>query len=79
MTRRGKRHCAGSQCLDPYYDKMALPQNGGRPIQVDDHDDDDDGDDGDDDDDNKMVISQNKGLILEMGGFSFQLNFMLFL
>ena len=64
---------------------MALPQNGGRPIQVDDHDDyddyddDDDGDDGDDDDDNKMVISQNKGLKLEMGGFSFQLNFILFL
>ena len=61
---------------------MALPQNGGRPIQVDDHDDDDDGNDGDDGDDhydhdNKMVISQNKGPILEMGGFSFQLNFML--
>ena len=39
----------------------------------------DDDDDHDHGDDNKMVISQNKGLILEMGGFSFQLNFMLFL
>ena len=34
MSRRGKRHCAGSQCLDPYYDKMALPQHEGKPIQV---------------------------------------------
>jgi len=33
IRRRGKRHCAGSQCLDPYYDKMALPPNDG-PIQV---------------------------------------------
>ena len=34
LSRRGKRHCAGSQCLDPYYDKMALPQHEGKPIQV---------------------------------------------
>ena len=31
--RRGKRRCAGTQCLDGGYDKMALPSTGG-PIEV---------------------------------------------
>ena len=33
VPRRGRRRCAGAQCLDTGYDKMALPSKG-TPIEV---------------------------------------------